>query len=368
MFSLNDKISIRQMQILLIIDIFGAGLIMLPRKAAEFAGQDAWLAIAAATAAAVCAVYLMTSAGRLFPNDSFVSAASRLLSKPVGKFIGTVFICKLLFNCAFELRLFGGILRQTLLPHTPFAVISAAMIAISAYAASKGYEARARIAQILFPLIFIPVTFVFLLGLLDIDLTNLLPVFAVKPDKLAFGSARAATAFSGLELLLLVTPYAVRPLSVRKGMMQAVVVIGAFMIFLTSVTVAKFGPGEVTRQLWPILEMMDLIDLPGSFIARQDALIMSFWIISNFAIINSCLFFSAILLRDVIGKGKHWFFITVCMPVIFAISCVKLDIGQADYILDIVFYTFGVGFMVIIPALLLTAAALRKAGDARAKI
>jgi len=360
MFSLNDKISIRQMQILLIIEIFGAGIIMLPRKAAEYAGQDAWLAIAIATAMALCAAYLMTSAGRLYPRDSFVSAASRLLSKPAGKFIGVIFTLKLLFNCAFEIRIFGGILRQTLLPHTPFAVISGAVIAVSAYAAAKGYEARARLAQILFPIIFIPVVFVFLLGLMDVDITNLAPVFAVKPVNLGVGAMRAVTAFSGLELLLLVTPYANRPLSVRRGMTQTVLVIGAFMMFMTSITIAKFGPDEVSRQMWPVLEMMDQIDLPGSFIERQDALIMSFWIISSFAIVNSCLFFSSILLRDVTGRGSYRLYLLICLPVVFAVSCLKLDTLQADRVIDYVFYTFDAGFTIIIPAALLIAAALRK--------
>jgi spore germination protein len=365
MFSLNNKISIRQMQALLILDIFGAGIIMLPRKAAEYAGQDAWLAIAAAAAIAVFAVYLMTGASRLYPHDSFVSLVSRLLSKPAGKCVGVLFTAKLLFNCAIELRLFGEILRQTMLPATPFAVVCAAMIAVSAYAASKGYEARARMAQILFPLIFAPVTCVFILGVFDVDLTNLLPVFAAGPGRLLMGAARAGTAFSGLELILIAAPYAVRPLAVRKGMIQAVIVTGAFMIFITSVTIAKFGPGEVTRQLWPVLEMMDLIDLPGSFIERQEALIMSFWIISNFAILNSGLFFSSILLKDVIGKGRHSLYIIICMPVVFALSCFMLNAGQADYIIDMLFYTLGLGFMIILPAALLAAAAFRKAGGAR---
>ena len=368
MFALNDKISIRQMQTLLVIDIFGSGIIMLPRKTAEYAGQDAWLVIVAMTSMAVCAVYLMTSVGRLYPNDSFVSIVSRLLSKPVGKLLGIIFVVKLLINCSLELRLFGEILRQTLLPSTPFAIVCFAMLAVGSYAAAKGYETRARIAQILFPLIFIPITFVFLLGMIDVDLSNLLPMFTVKPDKLMMGSVRAGTAFSGLELLLLVTPYAVRPRSVRKGMIQAVIFIGIFMIFITSVTIARFGPGEVTRQLWPVLEMMDLIDLPGSFIERQDALIMSFWIISNFAIVNGCLFFSSIMLKDVIGKGKHSIYIAICVPVVFAVSCLMFKLTSIDHIVDLLFYTLGIGFMIIIPAVLLAVAAFRKAGEARERL
>ena len=365
MFSLNEKISIRQMQILLIIEIFGAGIIMLPRRAAEHTGQDAWLVIALVTALAVFAVYLMSGVGRLYPSDSFVSIASRLLSKPVGICLGLLFAAKLLFNCAIELRLFGEIIRQTMLPRTPYTVVCSLMIAVSAYAAAKGYEARARIAQILFPLIFIPFIFVFLLGLIDVDLTNLLPLLAVKPEDLFKGALRAGTAFSGLEMILLVTPYAVRPLSVRKGIIQAVLFIGVFMIFITSVTVAKFGPREVSRQLWPILDMMDLIDLPGSFVERQDALIMSFWIISNFAIVNGCLFFASVLLKDALGKGKHYIYLIICMPIVLALSYLMLNIVEIDQIIDLVFYTFGIGFMIVIPAVLLTAAAIRKAGEAR---
>ena len=367
MFSLNDKVSIRQLQTLLIIEIFGAGVIILPRKAAQYAGQDAWVLITITTILAVCSVYLMTGVGRLYPQSSFISIASNLLSKPVGRLIGVLFIAKLLFNCAIELRLFGEILRQSMLPRTPFTVICAIMISISAYAAAKGYEARARLAQILFPLLFIPFVFVFFLGLFEVDLTNLMPVFTARPDNILLGSVRVGTAFTGLELLLLVTPFAVRPLSVRKGMIQAVIFVGALMIFVTTVTIAKFGPLEVTRQLWPVLEMMDFIDLPGSFIERQDALFMSFWIISIFAIINASLFFSAILLRDVLEVGKHWFYIVLCMPIVLAGAYIMPSVVQVDYLMDIVFFTVGIGFMIVIPAILLIVATLRKVSDERGK-
>jgi spore germination protein len=175
------------------------------------------------------------------------------------------------------------------------------------------------------------------------------------------GALSIGTAFTGLETILLVTPFAARPHSLRKGLQQAVIFVGVFMIFVTVITIAKFGPLDITHQLWPTLEMMDIIDLPGSFIERQDALIMSFWIISNFAILNSGLFFSSVLLKDVVGKGKHSLYIIICMPIILLAAVALLDVGETERIIDYIYYTLGVGFMVLLPIILLVAARFRKA-------
>jgi spore germination protein len=353
------------MQTLLILDIFGAGIITLPRKASEYAGQDAWILIIIITALAVGSAFLMASAGRILPKDSFVALTSKLLSKPVGKIIGILFACKLLFNCALELRLFGEIVRQKLLSETPFFIVCAIMLAISAYAAAKGYETRARLAQILFPIIFIPIVFIFLLAIHDIDFTNLLPVFSVLQSHPLdpVGAANIGAAFTGLELILLVTPYAVRPRAVRGGLTRAVIFIGVFMVFITVITLSKFGAKDVTRQLWPVLEMMDMTDLPGSFIERQDALIMSFWIISNFAIVNGCLFFSCVLLKDTVGKGKHSTYIFICAAIILVIACALMKIENVDRIMELIFKTLGLGLMVALPIILLIAARIRKVGE-----
>ena len=45
MFSENDKISIRQLQALLILDLFGTGVVTLPRQTVNVAGNDAYIAV-----------------------------------------------------------------------------------------------------------------------------------------------------------------------------------------------------------------------------------------------------------------------------------------------------------------------------------
>jgi spore germination protein len=359
MFSRNDKISVRQMQTLAIIDIFGTGVIALPRRAAEYAGADGWIIIILITLGALLAAHIMASVGHLHPSRSFVSCMETILSKPVAKVIGIVFALKLMANCALELRVFGEIVRENMLPRTPFLAIVIAMSAVSAYAASKGYEARARIAQILFPIIFLPLILIFVLALRDVDYTNLLPVFTVSPKNALTGAFKLGSSFTCLELLLIAHPFANRPKSVRKGINGAILFTGALMLATTVITLAKFGPFDVKRHLWPVLDVMDLVELPGSFIERQDALMLSFWILSNFAIMNSCLFFSSILLKDVFGKGKHSCYI-IASSLIVAIASMSLkNASQAAPLIDKLYLSFGIAFMYGLPLVLLAVGKLR---------
>jgi spore germination protein len=329
MFSLNQKISIRQLQMLFIINVFGAGLILLPRQAAAYGGQDGWLIVVLATAAAFVLTWLITTVGRIFPSDSFITMTSKILSAPVAKAIGLLFTLKLIASCALNLKVFSEILRQTLLENTPVFIVIASLSAISAFAASKGYESRARLGQILFPLILAPMIFVFSLAALDSDFTNLKPAFITPANRLGKGVFHIISAFSGIELIMLAQSYARRLTAVRKGLMQAVLCAGIFMTLITAVTIARFGAIDVGRQLWPTLEMMDLIDLPGSFIDRQDALVMSFWILSTFAIVNCELFFSSILLKDVMQKGTHTLYIIIAVSIIIVLACLPFDMETA---------------------------------------
>lgn len=367
MLSLNDKISVRQLQILLILDIFGTGVIILPRRVAEFVNQDGWIVIILTTILAMGFAFIVTSIGRMFPKDTFLTYCAKIVSKPIAIALSLGLVIKIIVNISMELRFFGEILRQTMLSKTPFGVICTGMILVSAYAAAKGIEAQARMAEILIFLVFVPLTFVFLIAALDVDFSNLLPVMVAKPNDLLRGSFFTGVAFNGLEFGLLVFPYMQRPKHVRKGLIHAVSLIGAFMLMITVITIAKFGPFDVKRQIWPVLEMMDVIDFPGAFIERQDALIMSFWIISVFSIVAAGLFFSSVLLKDVFKKATHSTYILICIPIVVGISYMPKNVTAVYSIMDFMYITFGIAYLLVIPVLLLVIAKLRGLGKTDAK-
>lgn len=362
MLSYNNKISVTQLQILLTLDIFGTGVLVLPRVVAEFSGQDGWLAVIIATALVMLSAFFITTLGGLFPGKTFFEYSSDILSKPIGTAVTLLFVIRIIAGCGMQLRFFGEIVRLSMLTATPFAVVCGIMLLTGAYAASKGYEVRARIGEILIFIVLLPIIFVFVTASTDIDFTNLMPVFAAKPVDLAASGFWAAFSFSGIELCLLVFPYVNRPESVRKGVVLAVAAIGVLMALITCVTIARFGPEEIQNQLWPVLKMMDTTAMPGSLMERQEALIMSFWIVSVFAVVSASLFFSSLMLRDVVKKGRRSIYVLLAAVIIFAVSFYPENLVRTFEINNFINTTLGVFYMFVLPPVMLITAKLRGLG------
>jgi len=360
----NDKISIRQLQILLILNIFGTGVILLPRFVAQKAGHDGWILIIPATILAIFCIYIITTLGRKFPTHSFYEYSSIILSKPIGFILSIGFILRLVFNMALQLRMFGEIIKQTMLYNTPFFIICLIILLVSGFASTKGYETRGRVAEVLFIIIFCPITLIFLIAAFDVDFTNIMPILETTPPEIILqGGFYTLSAFIGIELILMVYPYVSNYNNVQKGTIHAVTLLGIFMMIITIITISRFGAYDIDYQMWPIIEMMDSTALPGSFLQRQGVFIMSFFIISLFTVINSGLFFSSIILKSIIKKGRHSYYIAITILLTFLASLAPNNMIDVYRYMDILFITLGLGYMLVIPSILLVVAKMRGLGE-----
>jgi len=364
-FALNNKISLRQLQALLFLEIFGFGVTALPRRVAESAGADGWVSVLIAAAAIIPLVIVISHITKLASGQSFFDFASQVISKPLGVVVSLIFCIRLVLMAAFNLRIFAEITRQTMLPSTPFAVIFVSMLMLAAYGAAKGIETRARMAEELILVVLLPLIFVFGISGRDIDITNLAPVLVSPIENILAGSFSAIFAFSGIEVLLLVSPYLSRPKHLAKSASQVSITIGIFMALVTAVTIARFGADSIVHQMWPVLKMMDTISLPGSIIDRQGALIMTFWIISAYATINAALFFSSLLLKDIVSRGQHSYYILALVPIIAILAHLPDNLVIVYELHTLANSTIGLATMVGIPLLLFIIAKIRGIKNAR---
>lgn len=361
-FSQNNKISLRQLQALLILEVFGFGVVDLPRRLTGFAGHDGWASVLFAVIFIIILTAIMTHTVKLFPETSFYELSREILSRPIGVVVSLLFALRLILLAAFNLRIFAEIINQIMLPTTPFAVIFASMLMIAAYGAAKGMETRARMAEVLILIALLPLGFVFVMSGRDIDFSNLMPLMVTPFENILTGSLSAFFAFSGIEVLLLVGPFLARPKHLTKSSIQAVATIGIFMIIITVATIARFGHANVVHQMWPVLKMMDTVGLVGSVIDRQGVFIMTFWIISAYATINAALFFSSLLLKDVVKKGRHSWYILGFIPIIAIIAYLPANLTAVFRYFDLINSTLGVTTMVIVPLLLLLVSKIRRLG------
>lgn len=360
MLSFNDKISIRQLQILLILEIFGVGFIILPKKVALFANQDGWIIVILSTIIAMIIALTITSLAQMFPKDSFYDYSSKIMSRPIGLILTLGFILKIILTVAMELRLFCEIIKETILPRTPFSVVSFVMLLASGYCASKGFETRARLAEILIIIVFLPLTIILLFSLLKLNFSNLLPILINSNTDFIRGAFLSTIFFTGIEFCLLVYPYVNNPKKVQKSVIATILYIGLFMLFITIITIAKFGAENLKHQSWPLIEFIEMINLPGSFMEGQGAAIMSFWIISVFAFVNASLFFLSLLVKDVIKKGSTENYIIIGLIAIFIVSLLPQNIDDVLKIMNLIFITLGIAYLFILPFIMLIVAKLRR--------
>jgi spore germination protein len=366
MLSCNEKITLRQLQILIILSAMGTGLIVLPRRVAEYAGRDGWMIVLGLTVVGMGCAALITAAARVKPGVSFVGYTGFALTRPVAYFFGFLLWVKLVLAAGLELRSFLVITQLVLLKDTPVFIVSLVMLVVCAYAAIKGIETRARVAEVLAFVLVLPFVFLFVIALVGIDWDNLQPVLTTPPERLLSGTLRLGFIFTGLECLLLVAPFITKGKNPTRAAVGAVGVAGLIITAVTVITLAKFGTG-IADEPWPVLRMMDMLRLPGSFIGRQEALMFSFWIVTVFMFTNALLFFGGVLLADVFQmKIKRKRFSSrvagtlITAVFVFAVTCLRLESAEIFERLDGMYYTSGVFFMVVFPLLVLLGGALRK--------
>jgi len=363
MLSANERISLRQLQVLIILSAMGTGLIVLPRRVAEFAGQDGWVITLGLTVVAVAVTGLVCAAARVRGGLGFLGWAGYGLSRPVAYLCGAFLWLKLVFAAGLELRSFLLITQQILLELTPMWLVGAVMLVVCWYAAAKGIETRAHVAEVLVLVLALPLVFLLVVAVLDIDWSNLQPVLRTPPERLGMGVVRLGFIFTGLECLLLAGPYIAPGKKMARAAMTAVGTAGFIITAITVLTLAKFGPCVVDEP-WPVLRMMDMLNLPGGFIERQEALMFSFWIITTFALVSAMVFFSGRLLGDLarqpLRSKKHPLFAAISALAIFGITFFPWESADIEQRLDWMYYTAGAFFLVIFPLAVLAGAKLRK--------
>lgn len=354
MFSNDGFISVRQLKILLMLDIFGKSITIFPRRVVEIGGQNGWLIVVLGLIFSVTSLFVINSVAKKYPNDSFVDYVCKIAGKPLGILISIGFIAKIIINVSLELRIFSEILKEIMLFNTPFFIISFSMLFVGTYMASRGYEARGRIAEILVFVVFIPLAFVFFITIFDVDFSNLKPFLKeINGAEMIGGGIYSLFYFSGIEFVFLIYPYIREKKKVQKATISSTIMIGIVMIFISVITIARFGKYDIVHQILPVLEMMDTIDLPGSFIERQDAFIMTFWIIAIFMIINSGIFFSSLIFKDLLKKGTHSRYIYICAIVIYIISFLPKNISQTYKAMEMSYIIFGTLYIIVLPLFLL---------------
>lgn len=377
MFSSNDIISSRQIKRLLVFDLFGAGSLILPAQLARSGnGIGVWSILAGMAFAGIYLWLLHTCSSRTvsdymgFLKTGWGNILSRLL-----------YLCYAVISilvCAWAAKLLTELVCDSLLDSREFMTALLVILLLAFYGASAGIEARARVYEILFWILVVPLVIMLLLCVRQVQVIQWFPLFgngdAISWSWFWSGTWQCFAAFLPLTFLLFLVPHEQDQKKSGRAAACAVVISGLALAVIYLILLGIFGSGALAREEYPVITLMGMVKIPGDFLKRLDAVMVGGWFFTLYALIGTTLFYGVVIMhraltvsavsgkadRQDVRDGKAdrqeiqdmqgmngWFF--VAAVVVYGIAYGFHIWPQLEDLAGRMFYLAGVPFAVIVP-------------------
>ncbi|MDE7313860.1 MAG: spore germination protein [Eubacterium sp.] len=362
MFSSNDKISSRQIKRLLVFDLFGAASLLLPSQLAKSGdGIGVWSILAGMAFAGIYLWMLHTCCCRM-PSDYM-----EYLKTGWGGFLARLlylcYACLSIVTCAWAAKLLAELMCGTLLDNREFPWALLVVLLLALYGAAAGMEARARVYELLFWVLVIPLVILLLLCVRQVQVMQWFPLLgdgdAISWSFFWSGTWQCFAAFLPLTFVLFLIPHVQEPKKTCRAAAGATLLDGIALVVLYLILLGIFGSGALAKEEYPVITLMGMVKIPGDFIKRLDAVMVGGWFFTLYALIGTTLYYGVVIMRRALtgweaykkagGIGKQVWFLALAVAA-YGIAYWFYLSPQAEVRAMRMFYLAGVPFAVLVPA------------------
>ena len=362
MFAENRKISLRQLQALLLLDAFGTAVLFLPAELAQIGGRSCWIVAGIGGLVFVFLSFLLAQVGEKMPEGTAVEWFWFCFGPLFGTVVSVGLMGYLLFCGMAELRIFGEIVCRNMLPNTPVWVISLVILAVAGLLAVYGTECRGRAGEILFFVVMIPLIIVLLAVAVSSEYGRVLPLELPMFAGIRDSVVGMSVVFQGLVFLYFIFPELRKPAMAGGAVVKSVLMATAIVVGIVFLCLAVYGENVLAEKLLPSLQMMERVSFTGLFLTRQDVLLLWFWMASVCIFLSGILFYSGQLGHRLLKQGeekqKSW--LCLVTAVIFTLSFLPENLSEIYQLRLRLLPWLQLVYLVIIPTALLLA--VRKKG------
>lgn len=356
MFSSNEKISGRQAFRLLVFDLLGLGTLLIPTAIAGFCGRDGIFCIIAGTAAGLLFLRLLIYAvGGM--QGSFAEYTQSLCGTFFGKAIQAGYLVYLVLLAGYTAYLFSAAVIKNLLREESFYLVLVLILGLVWYGLLSGIEGRARVYELLFWFILIPL-FIMLASALDevkTDYWN--PVFFTGKRDFFAGSYYVFICSSLIFLILFLGGYLQKRESLMKVGRLALIFTGCLEAGLYLILLGVFGGAALSDMQTPAITLMSTIKITGGFLKRADAFMFGIWFFTLYALLNSAVFYAEMLLNGLYHAKKRqtlwkkWERAAV-FAVVFGVAVLLYNSKENTVLYEKFLWYIGTPFLVLVPVVL----------------
>lgn len=306
MFSDNNRISTRQVFRLFVFDFIGMSTLVLPGVLAQLNGCDGLFAIA--LGGILSSVYLWYLAKVMREMDGELTS---YMKKSFPVWVYVVLAALLLIHCIIEAGygayVFADVMKKSLVGEESYTLILVLILLVTAYAIRSGIESRARVYEVLFWILFVPLLIMFVIAANDVDFSYMGPFFTHSVSSVADGGFEVFCYLTPLFLVLFLPAYVKK--KSRKKMIASVYAALWFavivLLIMYMILLGNFGDRALGTMQYPAVILMSNIHLRGGFVKRLDAFMIAIWFFTLFALVGVFLFYAEKILYQLLPGGKN---------------------------------------------------------------
>ena len=299
MFSENNQISGRQVFRLLTYDFLGMGTLLLPTMLADTVGRDGIFCILAGILSTFLYLkllrYLLKGMKTSYPD---------FLKQKCGKVCGYVlwggYFLYFILMASYTAYLFSTLMLNGLVENISFYLVLLLILLLAFYGMAGGIEGRARVYEILFWFLMIPLFLMLFAACREVKPAYWSPVFVADGKEMLNGSYYVFFCYSMVSIVLFLKEYVSDDKKHISAAEKAVGFSGGVFAVLYLILLGLFGVDALAQMKFPAVTMMSRVQVTGGFLKRTDAFMFSIWFFTLYAMLNSMVFYSGNLAAKVI--------------------------------------------------------------------
>ena len=292
-FAQNESISPRQLYRLYVFNLLGVGTLVLPNNLARL-GKYGLISIALGIFMAWLFMWIVSEVRErrknIYDRSFGKTAHAKILIYDL------IIAIYELSQAAFLAWIFVKLIRDSLIPDESFTVVLLVIMAVCAYALSGGVECRARVHEVVFFFVLIPLAAMLLFAISDVRLDYLMIKDMVGVEfgiaDIFAGAYYVFAASISVFNILFVRERSVS--QIRWSVSKAILTYAGILFLLYAVLLGSFGKYSLSKIEFPAVVLMSDVQIKGSFFKRADALMLSVWFFTLFSVLNMSLYYAVL--------------------------------------------------------------------------
>ncbi|QQK81446.1 GerAB/ArcD/ProY family transporter [Salicibibacter cibi] len=278
------QIKAHEMAVSLLAATPSVGFLSSPRELTEvMQTADSWIVIILYGFLTMVVISLYTHLQRKYPGQNLLEFIGQgKFGYWISKGLALFFVIFFVSLMAYQLHIFGDVVKLYLLIYTPSEFTTALIVLLAAYAVSKGTQGIIHLNLMFVPITFLVIIFMLAFNIPNVNLHELRPLFPEGVSPILRGMTVAFPAFIGIEMLFFFMS-SMKASQIRAFPLNvSIMILMTLNVLVTMGCIAIFSLQSTKLITFPTVELAKEIEIPGGFFERVESLMLTVWVMSIF--------------------------------------------------------------------------------------